>query len=98
MSVKKYATVEEFNEAKAFLFEHQNTYKREPDIGTCVSGNGIQLWVLKKGKRKPVKVKVFPNLWTQCEQEKTLKLLMNLAKKHFPDIAHLFEYDCGRMD
>ena len=41
---------------------------------------------------------LFSNIWTQGEQERALKEMIDMAKEEFPEYADFIHYDEGRMD
>lgn len=98
---KKHLTQEEFNEVKEFLDkEIQNVpeYLISEDIGTCVGGNNIEGYVLKKGCRKPIINTLAHNIWSQTEQPKALQYLIDKVLKKWPQYKELIHYNCGWMD
>jgi len=71
----------------------------DQDVGSCVIGNGIYVYVLPTNRHKHArKIFVFRNVWTQSEQEKALKKLIKLAEKKFPQSVGKIFYDCGSMN
>lgn len=96
----EYLNTEQAKEVQLFLQENHEKVAHlvTADAGTCVLGNGITVKVVPKGKRKATNQMVFRNIWTQAEQELPLLTLIKMARKEYPEWAHLIQYDCGRMD
>jgi len=70
-----------------------------PDVGTSVLGNGISVYVVPSPRhKKPQKIYVFRNPWTQAEQPRAIEEMISRAEKKFPEYKGKIQYEWGRMD
>ena len=78
-------------------FINGTVWSNVKDCGSCVSGNGIAVNYIAKGKRKPREIMIVTNgeLGYQCELEEILKDYIEYLQFEFGDY---FIYKSGTMD
>jgi hypothetical protein len=68
------------------------------DRGTCIIGEGIDIWVMAPRAKYPKRVNVFTQYWTQGDQPKAIKALIGAVIQEVPEWDGCLSYNCGRMD
>jgi hypothetical protein len=69
-----------------------------PDAGTCIMGEGIRIVHTPPRCRKPRFENVFTQRWTQGDQPKAIRALIDLVLREVPEWKDCISYNPGRMD
>jgi hypothetical protein len=101
VSPENFLKPEDAKKLEAFFKSEQNRVENlvTPDVGTSVLGNGISVYVVPSPRhKKPQKVYIFRNPWTQAEQPRAIEEMISRAEKKFPEYKGKIQYEWGRMD
>ena len=82
--------------AKLYAEFHKELIR--PDMSTCIIGECIEIEAIPPRKRTPRRIQIYYQSFSQSDQPKFLKAIIESLKESCPEFKDAFKYNCGRMD